>query len=72
MLEARGIMSMKNSNFTIRNQARDLRACRAVPQPTARPCAPFKLVLHDYISVAKDTYAILHMLMLVFIVMLFM
>ena len=65
-------MSMKNSSFTIGNQARNLPACSVVPQPTAPPCAPFKLVLHDYISVAKDTYAILHMLMLVFIVILFM
>jgi hypothetical protein len=27
-------MSMKNSNDTIGNGTRDLRACRAVPQPT--------------------------------------
>jgi len=65
-------MSIKNSNFTIGNQAHNLPACSTVPQPTATPCAPFKLVLHDYISVAKDTYAILHMLMLVLIVVLFM
>ena len=28
---------MKNSNYTIGNQTRELTACRAVPQPTAPP-----------------------------------
>jgi hypothetical protein len=42
------IMSMKNSNFTIGNQTRDLPTCSTV-QPTAPPHAPFKLVLHDYV-----------------------
>ena len=31
------IMSMNNSNDTIRNRTRDLPACDAVPQPTAPP-----------------------------------
>jgi len=31
------IMSMKNSNDTIENRARDLPACRAETQPTAPP-----------------------------------
>jgi hypothetical protein len=35
----RRIMSMKNSNDTIGNRARDLPACSAVPQPTAPPHA---------------------------------
>jgi hypothetical protein len=30
-------MSMKNSNYTIGNQTRDLPTCSAVPQPTAPP-----------------------------------
>ena len=34
---ARRIVSMKNSNDTIGNRTRDLRACSAVPQPTAPP-----------------------------------
>ena len=33
-------MSMKNSNDAIGNRTRDLRACSAVPQPTASPRAP--------------------------------
>ena len=33
-------MSMKNSNDTIGNQTRDLRACSAVPQPTGPPRTP--------------------------------
>jgi hypothetical protein len=33
------IMSMKNSNDTIRNRTRDLPACSAVPQSTAPPRA---------------------------------
>ena len=45
---------MKNSNFTIGNQTRNLPACSVVPQPTGPSRAPFKLVLHDYISVAKN------------------
>jgi hypothetical protein len=37
--EARGIMSMKNSNDTIGNPTRDLPTCSVVPQPTAPdPC----------------------------------
>ena len=36
------IMSMKKkSSETIGNRTRDLPACRAVPQPTAPPCAPY-------------------------------
>ena len=31
---------MKNSSDTIRNQTRNLPACRAVPRPTAPLCAP--------------------------------
>ena len=34
-------MSMKNSIDTIGNRTRDLRACSAVPQPTAPPRALF-------------------------------
>jgi hypothetical protein len=34
---------MKNSNYVTRNGTRDLPACSAVPQPTAPPCAPFKI-----------------------------
>jgi len=34
------IMSMKNSNYTIRNWTHDLPVCSAVPQPTATPCTP--------------------------------
>jgi hypothetical protein len=37
---ARRIMSMKNSNDTIRNRTRNLPTCSAVPQPTALPRAP--------------------------------
>jgi len=36
----RRIMSMRNSNVTIRNRTRDLPICNAVPQPTASPRAP--------------------------------
>jgi len=36
-------MSMKNSNYTIRNRTRGLPACNAVPQPTAPPFTP----IHD-------------------------
>ena len=35
------LMSMKNSNDTVGNRTRDLPACRAVPQRTALPLAPF-------------------------------
>ena len=35
---------MKNSNDTIWNRTRDLPACSAVPQPTALPRAPIKMV----------------------------
>jgi hypothetical protein len=38
------IMSMKNSNYTIGNQTRDLLTCSAVPQPTALPRAPYYLI----------------------------
>ena len=31
---------MKNSNDTIGNRTRYLPTCSAMPQPTARPCAP--------------------------------
>ena len=31
---------MKNSSDSIRNRTHDLRACTAVPQPTAPPRAP--------------------------------
>jgi hypothetical protein len=39
------IMSMKNSNDTIRNRTRDLPVCSAVPQPTTPLCAPFNKIL---------------------------
>jgi len=38
-------MSMKNSIDTIEYRTRDLPACRAVPQPTAPPGAPFYILL---------------------------
>jgi len=38
------IMSMKNSNHTIRNRTRDLPACSTVPQPTAPQHAPPKRI----------------------------
>jgi hypothetical protein len=37
---ARRIISMKNSNDTMRNRTRNLPVCRAVPQPTAPSRAP--------------------------------
>ena len=37
-------MSLKNSNGTVGNRTRDLRTCSAVPQPTALPRAPEKLL----------------------------
>ena len=37
------IMSMKNSNDTIGNRARDLPTCNAVPQQTAPPRAPLEI-----------------------------
>jgi len=49
------IISMKNSNDTIRNRIRDLPACVAVPQPTTPPCAPLcikcmKLIIKYFLS----------------------
>jgi hypothetical protein len=46
---ARRIMSMKNSSNTIGNRTRDLQACSTVPQPTAPPRAPVKVVHSTYI-----------------------
>jgi hypothetical protein len=40
-------MSMKNSNDTIGNRARDLLACGAVPQPTAPPLAPTSQLIDE-------------------------
>jgi len=40
------IISMKDSNKTIRNQTRDLVACSAVSRPTAPPGASFKQTFH--------------------------
>jgi hypothetical protein len=40
---------MKNYSDTIGNQARNLPACSAVPQPTASPSAPESLVNDDKI-----------------------
>jgi len=37
-------LSMKNSNYTIGNRTCDLPTCRAVPQPTALPRAPFETI----------------------------
>ena len=39
-------MSTKNSNYTIGKRTRDLRACSAVPQPTALLRAPFEIKYH--------------------------
>ena len=44
------IMSMNNSNDDIGKRIRDLAACRAVPQPSAPPCAPVTDVDVDNIS----------------------
>jgi hypothetical protein len=38
---SRRIMSMKNSNDTVRNQTHDLPACSAMPQPMAPLCGPW-------------------------------
>ena len=38
------VMSMKNSNDINRNRTRDFPACSAVPQPTAPPRSPNKIV----------------------------
>ena len=40
------IMSMKNSNDTIRNRTRDLPICSAVSQPTASPRTPNLYTIH--------------------------
>jgi len=40
-------MSMKNSNDTNRNRTRNLLACSAVPQPTAPPRAPWKVIIYS-------------------------
>jgi hypothetical protein len=46
---------MKNSNNTIGIQTRDLPACRAMPQPTAPPPAPIKLLLvYVIITIIKN------------------
>jgi hypothetical protein len=37
------IMSMKNSNDTVRNQSRDLPVCSAVPQPLRHRVPPIKM-----------------------------
>jgi hypothetical protein len=42
-------MSMKNSSDTIEYRTRDLPNCRAVPQPTALPCAPVCLYMRTII-----------------------
>ena len=41
------IMSMKNSNETVRNRTRDIPVCSAVPQPTAPPLAS---LIHEYFA----------------------
>jgi hypothetical protein len=41
---------MKNANDTIGNRARDLPACRAVPQQTAPPRAPIISVASFHIT----------------------
>jgi len=38
---------MKNYNDTIGNRIRDLRACSAMPEPTAPPRAPQYMVYAD-------------------------
>jgi len=47
------IMSLKNSNDTIRNRTRDLPACSSVPQPTATPRALALLIGLAIISEGK-------------------
>ena len=42
LLNAAFAMTTKNSNDTIENRTRYLRACSAVPQPTATPRVPFR------------------------------
>ena len=37
-------LCLKNCNDTIGNRTRDLPTCSAVPQPTAPPCAPYRIV----------------------------
>jgi hypothetical protein len=44
------IVSMKNSNYSIGNQTRDLPACSAVPEPTAPPYTPPPPQLRQYFS----------------------
>ena len=46
---------MKNSSDTIGNRTRDLQACRAVPQSTAPPRAPYIYNLIFCIKVIKVT-----------------
>ena len=50
---AERIMLMKNSSETIGNRTRALPTCRAVPQPTALPRAPFTI---SYTGAAKKMY----------------
>jgi hypothetical protein len=44
---------MKNSNDTIGNRTRDRLACSAVPQPTAPPRAPLKIVFFLNVATMK-------------------
>jgi len=46
-------MSIKNSNDTIGNRARDLPTCSAVPQPTALPRAPGNKVSLSNLSLSN-------------------
>jgi hypothetical protein len=48
-------MSMKNSIDTIGKRNRDLSACSAVPQPTAKPHAP-KYVYNHYQQRLRNGY----------------
>jgi len=47
-------MSLKNSNDTIGNQTRDLPACSPVPQPTAPPRGPLKMLTAAYTDTEEN------------------
>jgi hypothetical protein len=47
------IMSVKNSNATIRNRTRDLPACSLVPQPTVPPHTPLSSVVSVLLEQTK-------------------
>ena len=53
---AGNIVSMKNSNDTIKNRTRDLLACSTVPQPTAPLCAHV-IFCHTYLRLPVTSTA---------------